>query len=203
MSRPARGKAPVDWFGKPIPPSELQAFMKDKPSVRAYQVAGKERKGLGLAASFEDYLKAELGVPVGKWEEIREFLRGCVYARDREVHGRDELWLHPEDFERLRVGDCEDHALWAWVRFVRLKWDARFTAGRRAGGGHAWVTIYQGRQVSVCETTAKRSASFLMESADESAAAYIPIWTVDRDLSFHWHDPGGLGSSGIRFNSRP
>ncbi len=101
------------------------------------------------------------------------------------MHGRDEIWIHPEDFERIRAGDCEDHALWAWVQFVRLGWDARFTAGLMEGAGHGWITVYRGAEIVLCETTAKKRAPFLFPPGPRPR--YEPLWSVNADCRFFWH----------------
>jgi len=175
----------MDWKGKPMPPSKLQVLLQDAPAHRAYHSPAGRRPPRSLAASFEDYLKADLRVRITCEEELRGFLRLCLYAKDSEVHGREEVWIHPEDFERIRAGDCEDHALWAWVQLVRIGWDARFTAGLMDGGGHGWITVYRGGEVLVCETTAKKRAPFLFAPAGKPR--YEPVWSVDRDCRFFWH----------------
>jgi hypothetical protein len=174
------------WEGAPIPPSRLQALLRDDAGKRTYSLGKTQRPPRGLARAFEDYLRAPLGTRVNSVEEVLAFLAGCRYAKDRDVHGREELWLHPEDFERLRVGDCEDHALWAWVQCVRLGLSARFMVGYHKEGGHAWVTLhYRDGSVVVLESTAGRPGAFLIASAD--AVRYEPLWSVDGELRFRWH----------------
>jgi hypothetical protein len=176
----------MNWKGSPVPPSRLQVLVQDQPALRAYASPAGRRPPRSLAGSFEDYLRASLR-PVTRWEDVRDFLRLCLYAKDHEVHGREEVWIHPEDFERIRAGDCEDHALWAWVQFARLGWDVRFTAGLMGDGGHGWVTVYREEEVLVCETTAKRRAPFLFVPGERPR--YEPLWSVDRDCRFFWHAP--------------
>lgn len=177
----------MDWQGTPIPPSRLQAIIRDSPATRGYGAGDRRRLPRSLAASIEDYLRARLAAPLGSLEEIIAFLGGCRYVKDREVFGRDEVWMHPEDFERTREGDCEDHALWAWVRLAGLGLDARFTAGLHEGGGHAWVTLYRPPGIAVCETTGRKSGRYLYEAGE--AGAYEPVWSVDREARFYWHGP--------------
>ncbi len=176
-----------DWRGKPIPPSQLQALVRDSPFTRAYRAGPASRLPKSLAASFEDYLAAKLRARIERPEDVFGFLSACAYVRDLDQHGRPEVWLHPEDFERRRAGDCEDRALWAWIRFVRLGWEARFTAGLLEGGGHAWVTLFRGAEVLVCETTSREAADFLLPAAER--AGYEPVWSVDGEARFHVHVP--------------
>lgn len=181
--------AEVDWKGRPVPPSRLQKLLRDDPFARGYGAAPGPRLPKSLASSFEEYLRARLRNACAGPEDVVVFLRECRYRRDAEAFGREEVWLHPEDFERLREGDCEDHALWAWVQLVRAGRDARFTAGVHESRGHAWVTLYDGRAVTVCETTARRSGKYLLNPGD----AYRPWWSVDREVRFFWHRRPGPG----------
>jgi len=176
----------VDWKGRPVPPSRLQALLRDDPATRGYGAAHGPRVPKSLATSFEEYVRARSGVTCSRPEEVVAFLRGCRYARDAEAFGREEVWLHPEDFERLRVGDCEDHALWAWAQLVRAGRDARFTAGIHQARGHAWVTIFDGASVTVCETTARKSGRYLVDPR----GAYDPWWSVSGEVRFFWHRAG-------------
>jgi hypothetical protein len=116
---------------------------------------------------------------------VRDFLTGCLYSKDDAEHRRRDVWLHPEDFERNLKGDCEDHALWAWVQLARLKWDVRFTVGIWDGIGHAWVTVFQREKVLLLEATEKRSERVLFEPTDR--ALYEPVWSVDARLRFYAH----------------
>ena len=175
----------MNWRGSPIPPSRLQSLIQDQPALRAYLSAAGRRPPKSLAVTFEDYLKAALR-PVTRWEEVQDFLRLCLYAKDSEVHGRQEVWIHPEDFERIRAGDCEDHALWAWVQFVRIGWDARFTAGLLEGGGHGWITVFRDDEILLCESTAKKRAPFLF-APGSGRTRYEPLWSVDGSCRFFWH----------------
>lgn len=187
----------IDWHGVPVPPSRLQVLLKDNPFARAYGAAFGPRLPKSLASSFEDYLGARLDRKAAGWEDVYEFLRLCLYAKDHEIYGRPEVWIHPEDFERNRAGDCEDMALWAWVQLARLGWDARFTAGLHDGGGHAWVTVYREGEVLVCETTSKKKPGFLFTA--DGRPEYEPVWSVSREVRFFWHGPPPDGEPGIEF----
>lgn len=174
----------TDWRGVPTPPSRLQALLCDDPRIRAYDL----RVGRGLAKSFEHYLQARLK-PVTDWQEVAGFLVGCLYARDDAVHARRDVWMHPEDFEKKRTGDCEDHALWAWVQLARIGWDVRFTVGMHKGGGHAWLATSRGRELRLVEATAKRADGLLFAPRD--ADGYEPVWSVDAQLRFFLHATPG------------
>lgn len=170
----------TDWRGILIAPSRLQAMTNDDPRRRAYDL----RVGRSLARNFELYQKAKLA-PLRGWREISEFLLGCLYTRDDAVHERRDVWLHPEDFEKSRRGDCEDHALWAWVQLGRIGWDVRFTVGLQGGGGHAWITVFRGTQIRILEATAKRADELLLDLP--ASGDYEPVWSVDVQLRFYVH----------------
>ena len=76
-------------------------------------------------------------------KEVRDFLRGCKYVSDKEQFGREEFWLPPNEFEKIRKGDCDCFALWTWRQFIGMGYKARFVVGRagKFGEGHAWVMI--------------------------------------------------------------
>lgn len=187
----------TDWRGNPVPPSRLQVLVADNPFARAYGATFGPRIPKSLASSFEDYLAARLVRRAATEEDVYGFLRLCLYAKDAEVYGRHEVWIHPEDFERNRVGDCEDSALWAWVQFVRLGWEARFTAGLHEGGGHAWVTVYRAGRTLICETTCKKRQGFLVRA--DGRTEYEPVWSVDGEVRFFWHGPLPDEAPGIEF----
>lgn len=169
-----------DWVGKRMPPSFVAGLLGDSPKVRTYA----SRRGRNLARSFEDYLKSVLK-PLSRWEQVRDFLAGCLYSKDVVEHGgRRDVWLHPEDFEERLRGDCEDHALWAWVQLARMNWDVRFTVGILDGTGHAWVTSYRRTSIQVIETTEKSRDKLLIPAL---GSAYEPVWSVDSQLRFWTH----------------
>lgn len=161
-------------------------MIADDPFVRAYQIGGIVRMPENLGVSFERYAAFRSTVAVRDEDGVHGWLRTCRYVPDREF-GREDVWMHPEDFERLRAGDCEEHAIWAWGQFVRLGRDARFVAGFHKGEGHAWVTLHAGDAVRVFEATEKREG-YRAESS-HACPQYRPIWSVDGALRFRWHGP--------------
>jgi hypothetical protein len=92
-------------------------------------------------------------------EEIHKFLCTCRYVSDQEQFGVKDHWMAPEDFERVRKGDCDDHALWTWRQLVDLGYNARYVVGwsGRYGAGHAWVTYERDGDLFVVEPLAARA----------------------------------------------
>lgn len=112
-----------DFKGKPTPPPDAQhrLFRPTEPMSR--YVSG------SLSNSFESI------------DELNRFLGTCKYVPDIEQFGRPDWWLPPEEFERMKKGDCEDYSLYAWRQLSNMGYSARFVVGRTREGGHAWVNL--------------------------------------------------------------
>lgn len=144
----------------------------------------------GSRQQFDWYLKGDSSVAVGSVDEVVDWLLGCEYASDESVFGKADHWQHPTTFERLRRGDCEDHALWAWRKLLELGIDAEFVVGRQlyddpeipaTKGGHAWVVVSWDGETFHFETVAT-SASRMIRPLHTVASEYRPEYGVGRDL---------------------
>ena len=141
--------------------------------------------GSGNHHDFSWYLEGESHVPVASLDDVQEWLLGCVYVKDPELFREADFWQHPTTFERLRQGDCEDHALWAWRKLVELGADVELISGRTRGddgslgGGHVWVLLRENGDTFVLEATAKSKDRMLRPLA-EVRARYLPSFGVDR-----------------------
>jgi len=91
------------------------------------------------------YISQPLTFQCRTMPELRTFLIGCEYVSDKELFGKRDYWQPPEDFEKLKKGDCEDFALWTWRQLLGMGYEARFIGGSRGryGAGHAWVEYIQ------------------------------------------------------------
>ena len=140
--------------------------------------------GIGSLHEFTWYLEGDSSVHVASVEELCDWLLGCEYACDRELFNEDDFWQHPSTFERLRCGDCEDHAIWAWRKLRELGIDAELMFGiwRRAedGGGHAWVRFVDGGEEYVLESVGASSGRML-HRFDDVRDQYLPHMGVDRE----------------------
>jgi hypothetical protein len=89
------------------------------------------------------YISKSLSNQCSSIKEIRKFLQGCKYVSDEKQFNKKEYWMPPDEFEKVKKGDCDEFALWTWRQFIGLGYKARFVIGRagRFGEGHAWVTI--------------------------------------------------------------
>jgi len=142
--------------------------------------------GLGARHDFSWYLEGESELDIRTPDELVEWLRKCTYASDDTVFHEEDYWQHPCTFERLRTGDCEDYAIWAWRRLLELGYDAEFVAGRSHSPdasnpwktGHAWVLYREGDRTYLLDATAKRSEPCLAP-LDAVRPAYLPEVSVD------------------------
>lgn len=118
----------------------------------AYDVHGRSimepitrRKGKVFHPTYpmKRFLTHPLEVKCASLEEIRDFLDKCRYVSDRKQFNKADYWFPPEEFEKVRKGDCEDFALWAWRQLINLGIPCRFVIGEsgRYGSGHAWITL--------------------------------------------------------------
>ena len=162
---------------------------EDDPWERVGSAPKPEFFGRGSTHPFSWYLEGESTVEVKTLDDICAWLMECRYVRDPDLFNESDFWQHPRTFERLRQGDCEDHALWAWRKLVELGVDAELVSGtwKQAGGdegGHVWVRFRQDGRDFILESVA-RVRERIIRPFDEVKAEYIPHAGVDRDLKRH------------------
>lgn len=139
--------------------------------------------GLASVHDFEVYLQGESSVQVRSVDDLCHWLRGCEAVDDRTLFQCDDHWQHPVAFERLRRGDCEDHALWTWRKLRELGHPTCFVAGTWGGIAHAW-TMYHHREVTyLVETTAKKHP--LIQPVNAVRHQYCPALAIDEGLRTH------------------
>jgi hypothetical protein len=142
---------------------------------------------MGNHHDFSWYFEGESAVKVETLDDVLEWLLGCGYVRDPELFHEQDFWQHPRTFERLRQGDCEDHAMWAWRKLIELGYDADLVSGRLTGldatsagsGGHVWVLFRRNGETFILEATAKAKEQML-RTLVQARAEYIPSVGVDR-----------------------
>ncbi len=146
------------------------------------------RFGPGSSHGFEWYFEGESTVAVSNVDDIVDWLLGCEYVSDPDLFRVDDYWQHPQTFEQIRRGDCEDHALWAWRKLIELGYDAELVAGRclpwtpGVEGNdrtHAWVMFRRDGESFVFEATSKVRERVVRPLA-EVTSAYRPEIGVDR-----------------------
>ena len=159
-----------------------------------YDVAGSRsykphlKRGLGRPTfPFGRYVSRPLKVRCSTLQDLRDFLKGCRQASDKDTFGKDDYWLPPEQFEKIRQGDCDDFALWTWRQLIQMGFRARFVAGRYGGHGHAWATFESNGRDFIADGT----FSFLgMRLPRLQIVKYHPIYSVEWDgerIQFYSH----------------
>ncbi len=150
--------------------------------------------GRGSIHEFAWYLEGESSVAVGNVDEVCAWLLECEYVRDPELFHEDDFWQHPATFERLRQGDCEDHAIWAWRKLSELGIDAELMSGtwrpsESVTGGHVWVRFRDGDDEFILESVGRSRDRMLRRLADVRHE-YVPHAGVDRECRLHAY--GGM-----------
>ena len=104
---------------------------------------------------------------------------------DSELFQARDFWQHPGAFERLRRGDCEDFALWAWRKLAEIGIDAEFCVGRvidddRAAidRQHAWV-VYCVEGTAYLFEPAARTPARMIRPLEEAMGEYVPHFAVN------------------------
>lgn len=145
------------------------------------------RFGAAAPPDFAAFLRKPSTVAVNSVGELCDWLRGCAYDRDEVLFGVTDRWQSPADFERLRRGDCEDHALWAWRKLHELGFATELVVGRWLAAGvardyHAWVvfTDRDGRRMLLEAVT--KGSDRMPRPLDEVAREYLPFHAIDGDL---------------------
>jgi hypothetical protein len=162
----------------------------------AYDVAGRRvsqpfhrRRGVHPSFPMGRYVSQPLAVKCETIEDVRQFLRTCVAMSDGELFGKRDYWQPPDEFERLKKGDCDDFALWTWRQLLSMGYDARFVGGKvgRYGIGHAWVTYSENGKCFLVEPTRRLLGKTMPRL---STLRYRPELSVGWDgktLSYYSH----------------
>lgn len=136
--------------------------------------------GLASRRAFTEYFRGPSRVLAKNLETLCDWLRGCQAIDDPSLFRVPDHWQHPAEFEVLRRGDCEDHALWAWRRLCELGLRARFVTGLWRDTPHAWVQVHLDGADHVLEAMAKTGPMLLPLPA--ARASYCPAVAVDHRL---------------------
>ena len=157
--------------------------------------------GSGSRRPFTHYLNGESHVQVQSVEDICRWLQQCEYVRDLDLFNQQDVWQHPGEFEALRKGDCEDHALWAWRKLKELDIPAEFVVGRTdwgneavPAGAHAWVTYVENGRSYILETTHKQRSPIY--PVDEIPVRYTPWFSVDGAMQTYRYLPVAMRVNG-------
>jgi hypothetical protein len=166
---------------QPLLRAVLPLYGEDDPWERLGTWVPLHAYGPGAKHEFDWYFEGESTVSAESLDEICEWLLGCEYARDEDLFHEADFWQHPRTLERMRRGDCEDHALWAWRKLVELGYETELVVGawgRDSESGHAWVMFRQDGEEYLLEATAHSRDRMVLRLA-EARDEYEPHFGVD------------------------
>ena len=114
------------------------------------------RLAKGQTLPLKAYIEDTTPYAASSVNEIERFLRNATFTPDVP----SDHWLRPREFEEHPVGDCEDHAWWAWSKLRDLGLYAEIVFGSWSNRGlppenHAWVRFVEDGVLFNMETTAK------------------------------------------------
>ena len=175
------------WIGAAINPlfrALIRRLPIDDPWERLDLQPALSAYGSGARHEFAHYLTGPSTVSAPSIEAIKDWLLGCTYEKDEVLFSESDFWQHPATFERLRAGDCEDFAIWAWRKLVELGIDADFVAGwclkgDELDGRHAWVVFRDAGTEFLFEAVA-RDRDQMVRPLAEVRHLYIPQFGADR-----------------------
>lgn len=106
-------------------------------------ISKKQKRLFHATFPMQRYLSQPLQYHAKNIEDIRSFLMSCKYISDQEQFDKEDYWMPPEKFEKIKQGDCDDFSLWTWRQLLAMGYDARYVVGisGKYGEGHAWVTF--------------------------------------------------------------
>ncbi len=120
---------------------------------------GKKQRhaNLGNTHPWNRYFNRLLDTKPDTLADIERFLKGCKYRSDQETRSQEDFWEPPDQFEKRRSGDCEDHAIWAWRQLYDLGFRSRLVLGTCFDRGHAWVHLFVNGRCYLLEATQKHA----------------------------------------------
>jgi hypothetical protein len=141
--------------------------------------------GPGSEQPFARYFEGKSRVRVASIEDIVAWLQTCEYVSDLELFHERDFWQHPRVFEKLRRGDCEDFALWAWRKLAELGIDAELCVGRvicddrpEVDRQHAWV-VYRVEGTPFLFEPAARPPTKMIRPLADVMGEYVPHFAVN------------------------
>jgi hypothetical protein len=172
----------------------LQQLMlpKSGPWKRLREKIRKQRFSRSLEHDFSWFFQGVSEVQALSIEEVCEFLVSCQYISDEELFMERDFWQHPVTFEKTKMGDCEDHALWAWRKLSEIGVEAELVVGKlkdteeyqyiaAPAGGHAWVIFREPESSKwrVLEATAKNKQGMIL-APEDAKDTHKAQFSIDR-----------------------
>jgi len=158
---------------------------RESPWERVMMPVPASAFGPGSHQPFAEYFQGESCVRVGSIDDIVAWLQTCEYVTDLELFHERDVWQHPGIFEKLKRGDCEDFALWAWRKLAEIGIDAELCVGRvidddrpEIDRQHAWVVYRVNGSAFLFEPAARTPARMIRPLAD-AMSEYVPHFAVN------------------------
>ncbi len=177
------------YFSKPLSRLLMRLLPLDNPWERFVASVPLSVYGMGSRREFRWYFEGRSSVEVQSIEEVQEWLLGCEYVSDPDLFQEADFWQHPCTFEQLRKGDCEDFALWAWRKMVRLGYQTEFVAGQFVlpdypdyGHGHTWL-LFEKEGVLYLFDPIIPERDHMIQPLDAVCHEYIPEVSVDQHFN--------------------
>ncbi len=196
------------YFSKPLSRLLMRLLPLDNPWERFASSVPLSVYGMGSQREFRWYFEGRSSVEIQSIEEIQEWLLGCEYVSDPDLFQEADFWQHPCTFEQLRKGDCEDFALWAWRKLVRLGYQAEFVAGRcvqpgcfETDHGHTWL-LFEKEGVLYLFDPIIRERDHMIQPLDAVCHEYIPEVSVDQHFNRYAYAGYYLKRRGEKRSSR-
>jgi len=131
-------------------------MVRELPGGRERWAGSPTKKAeMGNKRPWNRFFQNPMHVHARSLKDVERFLRAVRYMPDRAARGQEDFWELPEEFEKRRRGDCEDHAIWAWRQLFELGFETRLVVGTHGKGHHAWVLVFKGERAYMLETTGK------------------------------------------------
>ncbi len=147
--------------------------------------------GPGSINAFTWYFEGQSQVNVSSIMDICNWLRACQYTHDQKLFMKHDFWQHPLTFEQIRMGDCEDHALWAWRKLVELGLKTEFVVGDTKQERHAWVVFtWKDGKEYLFETTTKQGQ--MIHPLMTTNTHYYPELSIDHNLKTYRYKKASL-----------
>ena len=175
-----------------IAPEQLMhqlALPKSGPWTRLAAKLRRTHFSSSLQHEFSWFFQGTSQIKALSVEEVCGFLCNCQYMSDEELFMERDFWQHPVTFEKTKMGDCDDHALWAWRKLSEIGIEAELVSGKLVNpgafvasppGGHAWVIFREPDSASwrVLEATSKRKDKMVL-TPEEAKKSYHGQYSVD------------------------
>jgi len=165
----------------------LRLFPVRDPWMRLPYEAPLAAFGDGARHGFDWVFEGQTECAVSTFDDILAWLADCSYESDASLFRESDYWQHPHTFERLRRGDCEDFALWAWRKLIEIGIDADLVIGRRVppqseNSRHAWILFRRGGDEFLFEPVlCHRERSEAVRPVSSVRSQYIPEFGVAAD----------------------